>query len=83
MYINYAFAVGLTMLAHLIMTDGFQVPIKTQMAILLPAAVLLVLAFFSTSRALFLALDLKWDPPKPEDYEPKGGFEQELPSKAD
>ncbi|HMS17792.1 MAG TPA: DUF983 domain-containing protein [Planctomycetota bacterium] len=68
MYINYGVAVGVTILLHLVMTDGFQIPTRIQMAILIPLAVVLVLLFFGTSRALFLAMDLSWDPPGRKDY---------------
>lgn len=68
MYINYGAAVAVTIALHLAMTDGFQIPIAVQMATLLPFSALFVVAFFRTSRALFLAMDLSWDPPKPSDY---------------
>ena len=69
MYVNYGVVVAVSMAAHLVMTDSFQVPVTIQMAVLVPGAAALVLLFAPWARALWLALDLMFAPPKQEDHQ--------------
>jgi len=69
MYVNYGVAVALAISAHLIMSDVYDVPTLWQAVSLVPLSALFVIWFFRYSRALWLAIDLIFDPPKAADFD--------------
>ena len=72
MYVNYGVAVALAVTAHILMADVFGIDTMTQMLTIVPAAALFVVWFFRYSRALWLVLDLTFDPPSKVDYRDGG-----------
>ena len=68
MYVNYGAAVVLAVTAHIVMADVYAVPTFWQLVTLVPFSALFVIWFFRYSRALWLAIDLTFDPPKHTDF---------------
>lgn len=69
-YINYGAAIVLALVLHLLMQFVWQVPTVVQMVLLGGVIALFGLGFFRWARALWLAFDLRLDPPRPDEFGP-------------
>jgi uncharacterized protein (DUF983 family) len=69
LYVNYGATVLLTVILWLVLELGVGVAWGRILPVLIVFAALFPLWFFRYSRAIWIAVDLLMDPPRPRDYE--------------
>jgi len=69
-YINYGAAVLIAIVLHLLMQYVWHVAIGLQVALLVSITLVFGLCFFRWARALWLAFDVHFDPPGPDEFAP-------------
>ena len=72
-YVNYGAAVFLALVLHLLMQYVWHIRVEIQVTLLGALALTFGLWFFRWARALWLAFDLTFDPPPPEEFQPDAG----------
>jgi len=78
-YVNYGVAIVVALALHLPMQYVWFVPIALQIAVLVTVVAGIGFGFFRHARALWLAFDLRFDPPRPDEFAPPAAAQREIP----